>query len=916
VLVHRIGESTLPNHSHNTSPSMGVLGTLVFFLITSTCLIKPIEGILPKGTIEVLIRDEDVTTRRIYHVSIAKFSSSLPFGKASPSLKSTLAIPPQRDPLLCNEIDGLVEYTPSSIITEEDYYVGATLLVPRGGCTFQAKALAAQHLGASSILIYNNLSSRYNLNKTYENNTGPSLDPLEQISWPPNRNDYECSRGSRANSTSGWIPKASLSFDPLPYNPHKNNAHLSGDKSTCANTMPSWESCTSAKCLLTGEENRKKGLMRACCAWDIHLSMGFDSTLTSSQINIPSLFLTMKQGDDLLSAVKISPSDITVELYERSYPQVNASSFLLWFLGTSVTWLACFVSGNDYRIVKRIIGREVKNGRGMMIFGVNTETRPTAPNVNTAPAIGSNIMEGRPMVRGENSFDATMKLSAKEEVKGGAITISSSAVTPPSSPLSSPTAGSTSAVAATGRTAQVMELQNHLTVNSSNNAMAPESNDAINQRNQGQHQQSNQSNSSSLEITVYHALFFLVFASAMLFILFFFKIYALVRIFYGFGCSGAVAQILFSPFYSFLIRLAPFLSPLKNSACLNVKFCDMNNLRYIDALSFLSGYALGITWLYVGFTSTDPSSNIFYWITQNILGASICILFLSLLRLNSIKVGTVLLVAAFVYDIFFVFITPYIFRGESIMISVATSGGPPAGDLDFCEKYPNEDECQGGDPLPMLFAFPRIADYRGGSVLLGLGDVVLPGLLISFAARLDCARHLLEYCTKKATEVSKDMRRQQHNHQRQRNSNETAGLQNDENDTPEDDSDGTFLEHCKRHTFIKIRQQIYFSFSKGYFYPLIISYALGLLFAYIGVYVMKKGQPALLYLVPMNLGTMICLGKMRGELTDLWDGSNDIVKADRVVRRVPRRLEALESAVESAPAAEEDHDEVELGQYT
>ena len=31
----------------------------------------------------------------------------------------------------------------------------------------------------------------------------------------------------------------------------------------------------------------------------------------------------------------------------------------------------------------------------------------------------------------------------------------------------------------------------------------------------------------------------------------------------------------------------------------------------------------------------------------------------------------------------------------------------------------------------------RVSDYRGGSSLLGLGDIVLPGLLMSFARRID-----------------------------------------------------------------------------------------------------------------------------------------------------------------------------------
>eukprot|EP00985_Skeletonema_marinoi_P001485 scaffold585_cov161-Skeletonema_marinoi.AAC.2 len=37
----------------------------------------------------------------------------------------------------------------------------------------------------------------------------------------------------------------------------------------------------------------------------------------------------------------------------------------------------------------------------------------------------------------------------------------------------------------------------------------------------------------------------------------------------------------------------------------------------------------------------------------------------------------------------------------------------------------------------MLFAIPRVGDYQGGASMLGLGDIVLPGLLLmlSFASR-------------------------------------------------------------------------------------------------------------------------------------------------------------------------------------
>jgi signal peptide peptidase-like protein 2B len=254
-------------------------------------------------------------------------------------------------------------------------------------------------------------------------------------------------------------------------------------------------------------------------------------------------------------------------------------------------------------------------------------------------------------------------------------------------------------------------------------------------------------------------------------------------------------------------------------------------------------------WLYVAFTDDDPSTNVFFWITQDVMGACLSILFLSLLTLNSIKVATILLVATFVYDIFFVFISPFIFD-ESVMVTVATSGGAPEGSQDLCEKYPDDGQCQGGDPLPLLLTFPRIMDYRGGSSLLGLGDIVIPGLLLAFAARLDEAKRLV------------------------------GGLTN--------------------RDIINVPKHWY----SGYLCPLVLAYAIGLLMANIAVVFMERGQPALLYLVPACLGTMFFIG--RNELGELWRGPEVIRIADRIVQyrpEIPVQSHLPENSVETSQEA-------------
>ena len=52
---------------------------------------------------------------------------------------------------------------------------------------------------------------------------------------------------------------------------------------------------------------------------------------------------------------------------------------------------------------------------------------------------------------------------------------------------------------------------------------------------------------------------------------------------------------------------------------------------------------------------------------------------------------------------------------------------------------------------------------------------------------------------------------------------------------------------------------------------------------YIAVYTTKRGQPALLYLVPACLGTLFFLGWRRRELSELWSGPKVMRKANRMI---------------------------------
>jgi len=244
-----------------------------------------------------------------------------------------------------------------------------------------------------------------------------------------------------------------------------------------------------------------------------------------------------------------------------------------------------------------------------------------------------------------------------------------------------------------------------------------------------------------LELTAAHAAGFVVMASTSLLVLFYFKIYGIVKVFYAIGCSTAVTQVVISPLYHWTAKTVTGGRPPREVVVTtNEEFGD---ITLTDLLTHAIGFGLGLAWLVLAFTVRDAENIVFFWVMQDLFGACMCIVFLKVIRLNSIRVAAILLIIAFFYDIFFVFVTPYLFQGRSVMITVATSGGPPKADALWCEKYPDDRDCQGGNPLPMLLAIPKLLDFAGGSSLLGLGDIVLPGLLLSFAARLDAAKQLL-----------------------------------------------------------------------------------------------------------------------------------------------------------------------------
>ena len=111
---------------------------------------------------------------------------------------------------------------------------------------------------------------------------------------------------------------------------------------------------------------------------------------------------------------------------------------------------------------------------------------------------------------------------------------------------------------------------------------------------------------------------------------------------------------------------------------------------------------------------------------------ALCLQILQTVRFADVKVSSVLLSLALLYDIFWVFISPLLFS-DNVMIATATGMGHDWG---------NSTDLPPAEMLPMLVVVPKVHDWAGGESLLGLGDIVLPGLLVAFALRVDVVKRL------------------------------------------------------------------------------------------------------------------------------------------------------------------------------
>lgn len=258
----------------------------------------------------------------------------------------------------------------------------------------------------------------------------------------------------------------------------------------------------------------------------------------------------------------------------------------------------------------------------------------------------------------------------------------------------------------------------------------------------------------------------------------------------------------------------------------------------VGLLDLLSGILALLAVGYFAFV-TKP-----WWLT-NFLGFSFCYGALQFMSPSTFWTGTLILGSLFFYDIYFVFFTP-------LMVTVATK-------LDV--------------PIKLLFPRPPSPTEEPDTVslaMLGLGDIVIPGMMVGLALRFDLFLYYFRKGVQKArAECSRDPALKPQYQQ-------ATGAWGERFWAP------ATMPHEPE---FRPRYHDARSFPKTYFKASLAGYVLGMIVTLLAMQYSDHAQPALLYLVPGVLVSLWGTALFRGELRTMWEFSDAAEEEDDTERK-------------------------------
>lgn len=245
-----------------------------------------------------------------------------------------------------------------------------------------------------------------------------------------------------------------------------------------------------------------------------------------------------------------------------------------------------------------------------------------------------------------------------------------------------------------------------------------------------------------------------------------------------------------------------FLRPWSDNSKISFGFFGRYPLSEIVALSI--SLTIVSTWLLTG-----------HWLLMDIIATGLCVSFIALVRLPNLKVSALLLLGLVIYDVFWVYFSQYIFT-TNVMVRVATREAEnPLTTLAKKLNFPRYHAPRLS--LPGKIVFPSM-HQQGRFSLLGLGDIIMPGLVLCFVLRFESRRRT-------------------------------------------------------HHAYST--DPLSFIHRLTYFQCSLLGYIAGLITATISSEVFKCAQPALLFLVPFTLIPLLFIAHLKGDLNSMWSDPFD-----------------------------------------
>jgi len=240
-------------------------------------------------------------------------------------------------------------------------------------------------------------------------------------------------------------------------------------------------------------------------------------------------------------------------------------------------------------------------------------------------------------------------------------------------------------------------------------------------------------------------------------------------------------------------------------------FSTKSKIQFNDVIGLLIGIASIIAYN----LASKP-----WWLT-NLIGFGFCYGTLQIMSPTTFWTGSLVLTGLFFYDITMVFYTP-------LMVTVATQ-------LDV--------------PIKLVFPGPK----RGS--MLGLGDVVLPGIMMALALRFDLYLHY--HNLSKSTAAAANNLKATYL--------EATGTWGDR----------FWTRNARQPLDSEITSAEGGRFKKIYFTASVVGYVIAMLTTLVVLNVYNHAQPALLYLVPGVLIAIWGTAAVRGEWSLMWGYTED-----------------------------------------